>query len=109
MKHTPGPWKWQPAGTEPLKLNGETRYDYDELHGENGDAWVLLGVLHNDSTAGIDVSEANARLIASAPQLLEALEEINKAMVPTTLGTNELSMIWRRARDAIKQAKGDSA
>jgi hypothetical protein len=32
-------------------------------------------------------------------EALKALQEINK--VPTTLGANELSMIWRRARVTI--------
>ncbi len=34
-------------------------------------------------------------------EALEALQEIDKAMVPTTLGMNELSNLWRKARATI--------
>jgi hypothetical protein len=34
-------------------------------------------------------------------EALKALKEIDAAMVPTTLGTNTLSNLWRKARAAI--------
>ena len=34
-------------------------------------------------------------------EALGALQEIDEAMVPTTLGTNRLSMLWRKARATI--------
>ncbi len=54
-KHTPGPWK------------------YIAWHGQHG----VHDAMDNDvcETFGED-AEANARLIAAAPELLEALEEI---------------------------------
>jgi hypothetical protein len=59
IKHTPGPWHWD-----------DTVWDYDPeqqspwLVDENDD-WVLCGE--------IKCNEANARLIAAAPELLESL------------------------------------
>ncbi len=34
-------------------------------------------------------------------EALEALQKIDEAMVPTTLGTNDLSNLWRKARATI--------
>ena len=45
------------------------------------------------------------RLRAVNAKLLAALEAVVAAVAPTTLGTNELSMIFRRAREAIEEAR----
>ena len=50
--------------------------------------------------------EANARLIASAPKLLEALEGLYQSLyngLEVMAGSDE----YNAARDAIKQAKGE--
>ena len=78
-KHTPSPWVW------------EDKYDFREHKGnrdwstENFKAGRIKLIAEDGTTvlaewsqhaddAGIDVSEANARLIAAAPDLLAALE-----------------------------------
>ncbi len=68
MEHTPGPWAWKPAKA----WNDTELWDFDTLEGARyGD--VLMGVWHNDSSAGIGVNNlANAKLIAAAPELLAA-------------------------------------
>ncbi len=81
-KHTKGPWKW----TVP-ELNTDT---HQELHQANfalgeGDSILYHG-------ADWPIEEANARLIAAAPDLLEAgekavslLESLAKALIANGL------------------------
>lgn len=56
IKHTPAPWVCYPSGTN------DALYSVLDQHAN----WL---------TTDDDVHEANARLIAAAPDLLEALEE----------------------------------
>jgi hypothetical protein len=69
-KHTPGPWAW------------ERREDYDAEHvvvfdpqSDNGD--ILALVDHEETRADLDQSaDANARLMAAAPEMLQALQNL---------------------------------
>lgn len=71
-KHTSGPWKWSDEYTHPCGKPAWT------LLGRHG----LYGILTCDQgSAPQDLSdEANARLIAAAPELLAALEECLSAL-----------------------------
>lgn len=110
-KHTPGPWEvggqafrviahfdglgfWEIANAAPTKIVGESGMTYD---------------------AGGDV-EANARLIAAAPDLLEALEEIRDMLwsrpdisdrLRPLMGFAEEATNQKAAR-AIAKAKGET-
>ncbi len=78
MSHTPGPWSYHDASIEPqiLGVNGET-------------------VVYE-----LNTNEHDARLIAAAPELLEALEAALKAGIIDIDGEPE------RARAAIAKARG---
>ena len=70
-KHTPGPWRYEGAevwATAPMRFNLTTA----------GTPMIATLCKHEDADGGFPV-EANARLIAAAPELLEALEEMVKA------------------------------
>lgn len=85
IKPTPGPWR--------IAANGVQIY-------ADGDRAVCLVQQKIDKA----VEDANARLIAAAPDLLEALEEI--ALHP---GPNADEAAWwrvDRAREAIAKASG---
>ncbi len=91
-QHTPGPWK-------PLKTFGGVTIILDH---EDKSVAYLRGYKHP--------YKANARLIAAAPELLEALAEMyaesEKAM--QSLGIPMLSADWHeKARAAIAKATGD--
>jgi hypothetical protein len=93
-KHTPGPWN-----ISPLSLSGEDSgvYIYSGM-------LQIVDVLRRpDST----VTWANARLIAAAPELLEAL----LAVLPNTPGWNTRDFAGRSwlvaAEAAICKAKGE--
>lgn len=105
MSHTPGPWRW--------KLGGHTE-DLPELVGAGGEMVLWLG---NDAsyypTAGIEPDEADARLIAAAPDLLEALRRIEMLDRRVYAGTEVEGWNWDEAifaaRDAIiKATEGES-
>ena len=94
-KHTPGPWTCH------------------ELGDEDG-SWERWSIVHNgplcyggDACQGPAVSEANARLIAAAPELLEACEAIaldlenNGELYETDEARIEI------LRAAIAKAKGE--
>ncbi len=67
-QHTPGPWRWvpEPDTASPWR-------DYGDLYSASSE--VVLSGWENDFEGGVRVnSHADARLIATAPELLEALE-----------------------------------
>lgn len=69
-KHTPGPWWFKriDTPTDKFSQSGERICERRMVIGDKED-WVL---------ADMDLTEANARLIAAAPELLARLEEFRK-------------------------------
>ena len=91
IKHTPAPWFIDSSATS--------------LDIFSSDAGVLVAVVrrsllssHLDPTA-----RANARLLAAAPELLEALQEI---ICADCRGWEELDPLLSKARAAIAKATG---
>jgi hypothetical protein len=66
LNHTPGPWRYQEASDSYTHI---IRYDKTDLSN------LFLCQLSQDSSG---VSEANARLIACAPEMIETLISIRK-------------------------------
>jgi hypothetical protein len=114
-KHTPAPWNIHPNYTEikPLAVVQED--------GRGFVAWatyvargtkIIAEVRGNSSSMGwgfVDNQfeiEANARLIASAPELLEALKDIidNISKCPCEVDDNDI-LLWDNARRAIAKAE----
>ena len=88
-KHTPGPWTFD-AGNR------------DVVRTETGCNPILIAQLYKDSR-----TEANAHLIAAAPEMLEALKKIH-AIDTSELGNefNWFRFLQVEAAHAIKKAKG---
>lgn len=86
-KHTQG--EWVSKGCEIYNLNtGKT-------------------IARTDIGGTDEQTEANARLIAAAPELLEALEDILRKMNLLILPTERRnSKIYQQAKQAINKAKG---
>lgn len=72
LKHTPGPW---------------VTYDDDitQVIASDKDRTLRMGCIFHDSK-NLDVVQANARLIAAAPEMLEALVYLLKVTDPYRTG-----------------------
>lgn len=101
MPHTPGPWRIR-------KFNGcapDSLYDVEtdkanEYHGE-----IVVSV-HKVGAH----SQANARLIAAAPELLAALQSLFAlAVMPSNFTEQNRQDMLTTARAAIAKAKGERA
>lgn len=108
-KHTPGPWKkvkfsedqWRcPMREDSMTTTGRL------IHSEEGEA-VAMAVTAYPSWTDEEKEaelEANARLIAAAPELLEALKGL---LNYENLGAYARSDVRKQARAAIAKATGD--
>ena len=91
--HTPGPWLNGPQG-QPLPCDIG---DWDAIASpDDPDATIALVSRHSD-----------ARLIAAAPDLLEALETVRRNMRKGVVG-EQARRGWAKADVAIAKAKGRS-
>lgn len=74
VKHTPGPWVW-------VKMDKDDTYYPGVFTGlMAGDVTVLTAEQHYADMCWVQVSEANGRLIAAAPELLWALKYVRDAV-----------------------------
>lgn len=64
MNHTPGPWK--------LRNDGPP---FNDICGPNGKIIATAFPHYHDPLKAIAIAEANARLIAAAPEMLAALQQ----------------------------------
>ncbi len=96
MRHTPGPWR--AAG--PHDVNGEpVAYIYQEQEGQSH----ALAIVRMDSKTS---PEANARLIAAAPELLEVAQNA-LAFLSVSSETGEYKdHLSQRLEQAIAKAEG---
>ena len=102
VKHTPGPW--HAATSEHYTLGGD-QVEVVLLDGEGMVTDQICSVLldtDNESQTGWRRQEADARLIAAAPDLLEALKAV---VAIADRKTDEFD----RARAAIQKASGQNA
>ena len=88
-RHTPGPWF--ALENDPKHFPG---HGYRVNRNKDGFAWDLAHICNAPN------GSANARLIASAPELLEAL----KAVLANSLDSKGLADAHKQARDAIAKA-----
>lgn len=101
LKHTPGPW--QVSG-------GRSRQDaYGHTVGPDG--FGIACVFYCDRTTADHIASlADARLMAAAPELLEALKEAKDGLrywePQTAHGAREMARICALVDAAIKKAEG---
>ena len=77
MKHTKGPWKIGKSNIMTVKEEyGDIRKGYIDI---DSDRWGGLAICYRHEINESDAEcEANAKLIAAAPDLLEALLKVRK-------------------------------
>lgn len=89
-KHTPGPWRVVDSWNDHM------------VEGQNGEEIIWQDGPHETPT----INKANACLIAAAPDLLEALENLAD-YIDERAGDNECRPL-ENARAAIAKAKGEA-
>ncbi len=91
-KHTPGPWKLGRLGKSTQHIDGDLWSSFCKVY-------VVVGGEKNQE------GEANARLIAAAPEMFALLEECEKHMIIST----QADMIrLDQIRAAIAKARGEA-
>lgn len=103
MSFTPGPWEWGEYHT-----TGNFKMIEKHVCVCLPESRLLIAAC---GPAGDKASQDDARLIAAAPELLEALEaakEELEILFPTGQGLNTLK-VWRKATLAIAKARGMEA
>ena len=101
-QHTPGPWTIQDL---PHQHDFRKGVEYVIRDARN---CALAQVGHIDAIHDGQESEANARLIAAAPMLLEALEGLIHCNVWISDIDEGDKARMKQARAAIRAAKGES-
>ncbi len=98
---TPGPWVFKKQTFHNASFGGEN----------TGEAVTHAGSVKIGELEIIDprLSEADARLIAAAPELLEALESLVPAVAVSEInaGQKGFKAEWVAARAIVAKAKGD--
>lgn len=100
--HTPGPWAVGKPDGQSVEINTgtEPRLFYD--------SWKGMAIVHgcnDEPETGSDVMLANARLIAAAPDLLKALQELTDELIHHMVDSGGLVQV-QNARAAIGKATG---
>lgn len=93
-KHTPGPWSW--------RSDLKTAFKY--LVHQDGDAEVLVLEVNSNAFEG-PVTEANARLIETAPKLLWAAKGLIGVALENGTDEPEASFL-KLLQDVIREAEG---
>lgn len=99
-KHTPGPWK---ARMQYSRGGRELGWMVEHSNGRIGWASLAYADTNEEAPVADPVNAANARLIAAAPDLLEALRKCDEAMTWET-GGEPLDTMLIAARDAARAA-----
>jgi hypothetical protein len=98
-KHTPGPWRT----TRKLGYSGHAAAEY-YIYAENTNDGRSLAVAHIKKST-VQPMEANARLIAAAPDLLAALQAL---LAVSSACSDEETEAVIYARAAIAKARGEA-
>jgi len=127
-QHTPGPWRWEfnakskkvqlCGGSNPFDLTvmdftrwgmsgAAPRFRDNSDHGllTHCNQWSVSveGRIHHADWFR-DIDHPDARLIASAPELLEALKSVVESATPNARDNPSMSLAWQKARAAIAKA-----
>jgi len=100
QQHTPGPWNVE-ADQENAHLHPCYQYRFITAGNEDGGTWEIVARMPDAPN-----QEANARLIAAAPELLAALKGISAALNQPATYPTDIEYCRTHARSAIRKALG---
>ena len=98
-KHTPGPWVILKGYDGTVEVSASRPYRINNI---SAGTPLICDVYQHPKFDGFS-SQANANLIAAAPELLEALELISRYIEPTAVDAASMQKV---ARAAIAKATG---
>jgi len=103
-KHTPGPWAVQSAE----ECTGRQLDDLVKwvVTGDQHSLWISTGPTWDPEHA--EESEANARLIAAAPELLQTLQMVESVYRKNCVTEGEPSSVFDAMQAAIAKATGEA-
>ncbi len=105
MSHTPGPWMPGRPDMQTIVEGYGSKYVYSKR--DNPDDESAVAIAFGRDIEEWDTIMSNARLIAAAPELLEALEFVIQNGVDDAWIMCPEGKLWgQRAELAIKKAKG---
>ena len=100
-KHTPGPWQLE---ADPCHVDSLTTVTGGQRMNAHPNAWPAHPLtVQVGGMASVKEAQANARLIAAAPELLAALERASAMLARFP----QCDDAWKQARAAIAKAKGE--
>jgi hypothetical protein len=104
-KHTPGPWFIHPSNSEEWSCHilspNAPKWPYDTI--------ASIREMYGENCTTPGAHSANARLIAAAPDLLEALQRIMPLALSGHFGGSDSTLDIEKARAAIAKATGGAA
>lgn len=103
-KHTPGPWEW--VGSN-LLYGGQRGYDEILAARDDGKPYGMHSALI-DHHWNQEQAIANARLIASAPDLLEALKALTHSLDEGELLHDDQRNAFAASLKAISKETGET-
>ncbi len=104
--HTPGPWRvrrWEHAVEDDLTVTRRELTVYYPAGGENGYREVVVFPLGGDPEVNAE-TEANARLVSAAPDLLVAVRHLCEAIVDDD--EELIADAYVLAGEALQRAEG---
>lgn len=101
IKHTPGPWNYLDFG-----FNEGNEVIYGRETTQRPIAEAIHWLDQSESHAQV---KANARLIAAAPELLEALLALDDLRGAWSPPDDVIKAAWSKCRAAIAKATGDQS
>jgi hypothetical protein len=105
MKYTAGPWF---ASPDPFDFNTyaiDIKSTKKTSFGDN----ISVATVFGSTVYGEEMEKANAQLMASAPEMLEALEILIKAIEPIHINSpKELKEARIKAINAVMKARGEA-
>lgn len=102
--HTPGPWR--------VRETDPNAFGFCRVEAEHQNRLLFVCNQTRENATDADIMLANSRLIAAAPELLEALEWLSSYVSdcedPHDATGDQLHRLQLKASAAIKKAKGNA-